>query len=196
LILKFVRFLSKVYKRMSKIRVREIKIENYFLIFTISLVFLIIGAGLGWVFFVFFKQESVFLINKFKLVQGFLGIREYEEGMSVTYIFLVVFFGNLISTVGYFTLGYLRVLIPVSIVTGFFVVIFLLSGIIRHSMALPQGIIILSSMEMLYRMMAISLGEYIQKNKFTNKIIPTATFVVIFLLFLVAVFYELFLIYG
>jgi len=170
-------------------------IKNFFIIFTISLLFLILGILLGLGFFYFFKEESVFLINKFKLLQSLFGIHEYKEGMSANYIFLVIFFGNIISTAGYFTLGYLRTLIPVSILSGFFVAVFLLSGTIRHSMPLPAGVIILSSMEMTYRMMAVSTGEYIQKNKFKNIVTPIVSFSIIFLIFLAAVFYELFLIY-
>ncbi len=170
-------------------------IRKFFLIFTVSLLLLISGALLGLIFFYFFKEESVFLINKFKLLQGLFGIHEYREGMPTSYVFLIIFFGNLISTGGYFALGYLKALIPVSLISGFFVIIFLLSGTIRHSMSLPVEVIILSSTEMFYRMMALSTGEYIQKNKFKNKVTPVISFVVIFLIFLTAVFYELFLIF-
>ena len=170
-------------------------IKKFFLIFIVSLLLLVSGALAGLIFFYFFKEESVFLINKFKLLQGLFGIHEYREGMSANYVFLVIFFGNLISTGGYFALGYLKALIPVSLISGFFIMVFLLSGIIRHKTSLPMEVIILSSTEMFYRMMALSIGEYIQKNKFKNKATPIVSFVIIFLMFLAAVFYESFLIF-
>jgi len=170
--------------------------NNFFYILAIGVLIFIAGAGLGLLFFYFFKEESVFIINKFKILQGFFGIREYQEGMSYWYIFVVILFGNLVSTICYLVLGYLRILIPISFITGFFIVIFLMSGIIRHSMALPVEVIILSSAESFYRILALSTGEHIQKNKFKNKAVPVTSFIVIFLIFLASVFYEMHQIFG
>ena len=170
--------------------------NKFFYILAIGVLIFIAGAGLGLLFFYFFKEESVFIINKFKILQGFFGIREYQEGMSYWYILAVILFGNLISTICYIVLGYLRILIPISFVTGFFIVIFLMSGTIRHSMALPVEVIILSSAESFYRILALSTGEHIQKNKFKNKAVPVTSFIVIFLIFLASVFYEMHQIFG
>ncbi len=71
-----------------------------------------------------------------------------------------------------------------------------MSGTIRHSMALPVEVIILSSAESFYRILALSTGEHIQKNKFKNKAVPVTSFIVIFLIFLASVFYEMHQIFG
>ncbi|MBC7334270.1 MAG: hypothetical protein H5T85_07440 [Actinobacteria bacterium] len=185
---------------MVRTRKRKTKIHSYFFILVSSLFFLSVGALVGFVFFRFFKDESVFIINKFKILQGFVGIREYKEGMSIVYAFIVILLGNLFSTIGYGVLGYLRTLIPVSLVSGFFIVIFLLSGTIRHSMALPVSMVILSSIEMFYRAMAMALGEYIQKRRALrrtlSKKVVTAILVIVFLLLMAGIAYELLLIYN
>lgn len=170
-------------------------IKNYFLIFTVSLFLFFVGALFGFIFFYFFKQQSVFIIDKFKLLQSIFGIREYQEGMSFIYLFSVIFLGNLFSIIGYFALGYFKALIPVSVISGFFIIIFLFSGTIRHGTPLPGEVILLSSMEMFYRIMTISLGEYIQKCKFKNKILVIILIALIILIFAGAVFYEIIILY-
>ncbi|MFZ3085772.1 MAG: hypothetical protein WA097_03895, partial [Candidatus Hydromicrobium sp.] len=99
-------------------------LKQYFSIFIKSLLTLLAGAAVGFVFFYFFKNASVFIIDKFKILQGIFGIREYQEGMSFNYVLAAIFLGNLLSTIGYFTLGFLKASLPVSFITGVFMVIF------------------------------------------------------------------------
>lgn len=179
---------------------RKARVHSYFFAFVLSLLFIAIGVLIGFIFFRYFKEESVLVINKFKILQRFVGIREYKEGMSIVYVFIVILLGNLFSTIGYGVLGYLRALIPVSLVSGFFIVIFLLSGTIRHSMALPVSMVVLSSLEMFYRAMAMALGEYIQERRALrrtlSKKVVRSILVIVFLLLLTGVVYELLLIYN
>ncbi|GAI86218.1 unnamed protein product, partial [marine sediment metagenome] len=79
--------------------------------------------------------------------------------------------------------------------SGLFIIIFLLTGTIRHGISLPMEVIILSSIEMFYRVMALATGEYINKNRFKNKAIPITSIVIIFIMFISAVFYELYQIF-
>ena len=144
----------------------------------------------------FFSDTSVFIIEKFKVLQSIFGIREYEPGMVYGPVLAAILAGNIISTISYFGLGYLKGLIPLSIISGFFVIVFLFSGIIRHGTAIPAGVIILSSMEMFYRMLTISLGEFIAKNKFKNKVLIISVIILIVAMLLGAVFYEMKLIFG
>jgi len=170
-------------------------VKQYFLIFIKSLLILMAGVAVGFIFFYFFKDVSVFIIDKFKILQGVFGIHEYREGMSFNYVFLAIFLGNLLSTIGYFTLGFLRASLPISFISGLFIIIFLLTGTIRHGISLPMEVIILSSIEMFYRVMALATGEYISRNKFKNKTIPITSMVIIFIMFISAVFYELYQIF-
>ena len=160
-----------------------------------SLLALLAGAALGFIFFYFFKNASVFIIDKFRILQGVFGIREYQEGMSFNYVLAAIFFGNLLSTLGYFALGYLRAALPVSFITGVFMIIFLFSGTIRHGTPIPAEVIMLSSIEMFYRVMALATGEYINKNRFKNKAVPLSSIIIIFVMFISAVFYELYQIF-
>jgi len=167
-------------------------IKQYFQIFIKSLLILLAGAALGFIFFYFLKDTSVFIIDKFRILQGVFGIRQYQEGMSFNYVFLAILFGNLLSTLGYFTLGFLKASLPVSFITGVFMVIFLFTGTIRHGTYIPGEVIILSSIEMFYRVMALTTGEYINRNRFKSKTIPVVSIVIIFIMFILAVFYELY----
>ncbi|TET14434.1 MAG: hypothetical protein E3J77_04580 [Actinobacteria bacterium] len=153
------------------------------------------GVAVGFIFFYFFKDVSVFIIDKFKILQGVFGIRQYQEGMSFNYVFLAILLGNFLSILGYFTLGFLRASLPISFISGLFIIIFLLTGTIRHGISLPMEVIILSSIEMFYRVMALATGEYISRNKFKNKTIPITSMVIIFIMFISAVFYELYQIF-
>lgn len=170
-------------------------LKQYFSIFIKSLLTLLAGAALGFVFFYFFKNASVFIIDKFKILQGIFGIREYQEGMSFNYVFLTILLGNFLSTLGYFTLGFLKASLPVSFITGVFMVIFLFTGTIRHGTSIPVEVILLSSIEMFYRVTALTTGEYINKNRFKNKAIPITSIAIIFIMFISAVFYELYQIF-
>lgn len=170
-------------------------LKQYFSIFMKSLLALLAGAALGFIFFYFFKNASVFIIDKFRILQGVFGIREYQEGMSFNYVLAAIFFGNLLSTLGYFALGYLRAALPVSFITGVFMIIFLFSGTIRHGTPIPAEVIMLSSIEMFYRVMALATGEYINKNRFNNKAVPLSSIIIIFIMFISAVFYELYQIF-
>lgn len=170
-------------------------LKQYLLIFLKCLLVLLAGAVLGFMFFYFFKDASVFITDKFKILQGVFGIREYREGMSYGYILAAIFLGNLLSTSGYFGLGYLKVAFPASFITGVFTIIFLFSGTIRHGTSIPGEVIVLFSIEIFYRIMAMTTGEYINRNKFKNKAIPVTSLVVIFVMFLSAVFYELYQIF-
>jgi len=170
-------------------------LKQYFSIFVKTLFFFLAGAALGFLFFYFFKNASVFIIDKFKILQGFFGIHQYQKGMSFNYVFLAILFGNLLSTLGYFTLGFLKASLPISFITGVFMVIFLFAGTIRHGTPIPVEVIMLSSIEMFYRVMALATGEYINRNRFKNKAIPLSSIIIIFIMFISAVFYELYQIF-
>jgi hypothetical protein len=170
--------------------------NNFFIIFLKCILWLVLGGAVGFLFFSFFKNQAVYFINKFRIIQGIFGIREYKQGMTYSSVLLTVLAGNLISTAAYFVLGYVRTLIPASIITGFFVIIFLMAGTVTHATALPLEVILLSSLETFYRALALTTGEYIQKNKFGRKAVPVIAIVTIILLLVVAVIYEMGQIFG
>jgi len=170
--------------------------DNYWVIFGKSTLWLALGAAIGFLIFYFFKNQSVYFIDKFKFFQSIFGIREYKEGMVYINVLLAILAGNLISTGAYFTLGYLRMLIPTTIVTGFFVVLLLMTGTIRHLQAVPPEVIVLTSLETFYRMLAITTGEYLQKNRLKKKSVLVVSLVAIILLLGIAVYYEMIQIFG
>ena len=165
--------------------------DNYWIIFGKSILWLALGATVGFLFFYFFKNQSVYLINKFKFFQSIFGIREYREGMVYVRVLLTILAGNLISTGAYFALGYLRMLIPINIITGFLVVLLLMTGTVRHLQTVPLEVILLVSLETFYRMLATTAGEHLLKNKFRKKSVLFVSLIGIFLLLGIAAYYEM-----
>lgn len=165
--------------------------NSYWVIFGKSILWLAIGVAAGFLFFYFFKNQSVYFIDKFKFLQSIFGIREYTEGMVYSTVLLTILAGNLISTGAYVALGYLRMLIPINIITGFFVVLLLMAGTIRHSQAVPLDVILLVSLETFYRMLAVTTGEHLQKNRFKRKSVFIISLLVIITLLGLAAYYEM-----
>ena len=170
--------------------------DNYWVIFGKSILWLVLGVTAGFLFFYFFKNQSVYFINKFKFFQSIFGIREYKEGMVYASILLTILAGNLISTGAYFALGYLRMLIPITIITGFFVVLLLMTGTVRHLQTVPLEVTLLVSLETFYRMLAITVGEHLQKNKLRKKSVLVVSLIVVIVLLGIAVYYEMVQIFG
>jgi hypothetical protein len=173
----------------------NIMLKQYLLFFVKNLIFFIAGTAAGLLFFYLLKDISVFIMEKFSFIQNIFGIRTYEEGMSFGYIFSAIFLGNLLSTAGYFALGYLRASLPVSFISGFFMMMFLFTGSIKHGMPVPGEVVVLSSIEMFYRIIALTTGNFININKFKNKAIPIVSIIIIFVMFILGVFYELYQIF-
>jgi hypothetical protein len=166
--------------------------KKYFSILGICFLIFLGGVLLGFLFYQLFSTQSADLISKYKIIQSIFGIREYDASMSYMRTFWIIFAANLVSTLGYFALGYLRLLIPISLITGFFIIVFLLSGLIRHETStIPLEVIILVSWESVYRILALSTGEYIQKNRLKRKYPFIISTLVILGLFIGAVFFEL-----
>lgn len=168
--------------------------KSFVKILLITLASTAIGGLLAFLFYYFFKGAAVYFIEKFKFIQSIFGIKQYEQGMSVSYVFVAIFFGNLVSTAGYFGLGYIRASVPMGFITGFLVIALLFTGIIRNAQSIPQDVIILISAETIYRVLALSLGEYIGKNK--KKSLPWVVLIIIIGLFLFGVFFEIYSIFG
>ena len=165
--------------------------KRFWIIFLKSIGLFAAGAVLGYLFYFFFKDQSAYIIERFKVLQQFFGINEYSEGMSFFRVFITIFVGNFISTILYFVLGYLRLSLPVSFISGLFISVFLFSGIIRHGTSIPAEVIILSSTEMLYRIITISGGEYIHKYRLSNKVVPILSISAVIILYIAASFYEI-----
>ena len=169
--------------------------KKYWIIFLKSFALFTAGAALGYLFYYFFKEQSAYIIERFKILQQFFGISEYSEQMIYSRVLLTILIGNLISTVLYFVLGYLRLSLPVSFISGLFIAVFLFSGIIRHGTSIPLEVILLSSTEMLYRIITISCGEYINKYRLSSRVVPVVSISVVIVLYLAAAFYEVYQIF-
>jgi hypothetical protein len=166
--------------------------RNLVFIFLKSLGSLLAGAALGYGFYYFFSSQSAVIIDKFKILQSFFGISQYSEGMTVTRVIVTILLGNLISTLCYIGLGYGRLSLPVSLITGLFISVFLFSGIIRHdTRTIPLEVILLISIEMVYRVLAVSTGEYLSRYGLGSRLVPVVSSSIIFILYLSAALYEL-----
>jgi hypothetical protein len=172
--------------------------DNYWIIFLKCLGWILLGAAAGYVFFYFFRDFSVSVVDRFRFLQGLFGIRHYEEGMQYARVILMIFAGNIISTAAYFALGYLRMLIPISILTGFLVTVLLFTGTVNNQQAaIPLEVILLMGTESFYRCIALSAGEHLQKNRqIIRKWVPITSIIFIVLLLAGAAFYEVFQIFG
>ncbi len=169
--------------------------KKYWIIFLKSFALFAAGVALGYLFYYFFKEQSAYIIERFKILQQFFGISEYSEQMIYSRVLLTILIGNLISTVLYFVLGYLRLSLPVSFISGLFIAVFLFSGIIRHGTSIPLEVILLSFTEMLYRIITISCGEYINKYRLSSRAVPIVSISAVIVLYLAAAFYEVYQIF-
>lgn len=164
--------------------------KKYWIIFLKSLGFFTAGTIPGYLFYFFFSGQSVYFIEKFKVLQSLFGIEQYSGGMTLSRVLLTIFLGNLVSIIGYTALGYAKLSLPVSFISGFFITVFLFSGIIRHGTAIPPEVIALVSIEMFYRIAAISAGEYLIKYRFKSRRIPIIVLSCVFASYLAAGLYE------
>jgi hypothetical protein len=170
-------------------------IKKYWVIFLKCIGVFAAGCIIGYFFYYFFSNQSAFIIEKFKLLQSFFGIENFSDGMLIRTAILTILLGNLVSIICYIALGFARLSLPISFLSGFFVIVFLFSGIIRHGTAIPLEVIILSSIEMLYRIIAVSAGEYISKQRLKNRAVPVTAFSTVFILYIFAAFYEVWQLY-
>ena len=170
--------------------------KNYWVIFGKCMGWLALGIALGLLFFYVFKDFSVAAIDRFKFLQGIFGISEYQEGMLFGRVISTILIANLISTAAYFTLGYFRLLIPIAIITGFFVIVLLMTGIIRHQQAIPFEVLMLMAGETLYRMIALATGEHLYKNRLSRRWVFVLAVSAVFVLYAGMALYEVFQIFG
>jgi hypothetical protein len=172
-------------------------ITNFWAILFKCIGWLLIGAAAGFAFFYFFKDFSVSVIDRYKFIQGIFGISQYQPGIGFSKILLTIFIGNLISTALYFAIGWLRALIPASILTGFVLTILLFTGTIRNLQpVIPSEVIILVCIETFYRCLALTAGEHLVKNGLRKKAVFSVSVAVIVLLLSGAALYEVYQIFG
>jgi len=170
--------------------------KNYWVIFGKCMGWLALGVAAGLLFFYVFKDFSIAAIDRFKFLQGIFGISEYQEGMLFGRVLSTILLANLVSTAAYFTLGYFRLLIPIAIITGLFVIILLMTGISRHQQAIPLEVILLMAGESLYRMIALTTGEYLQKNRLRRRWVFILAVAFIVFMYIGMALYEVFQIFG
>jgi hypothetical protein len=172
-------------------------ITDFWVIFFKCIGWLLLGAAAGFAFFYFFKDFSVTLIDRYKFIQGIFGIKQYQPGTGFFKVLLTILAGNLISTAAYFAIGWLKALIPASILTGFVVTALLFTGTIRNQQpVIPLEVIILVCVEALYRCLALTAGEHLAKNRLHKKVVFAVSVVAIALLLIGAALYEVYQIFG
>jgi hypothetical protein len=172
-------------------------ITNFWVIFIKCISWLLLGAAAGFAFFYFFKDFSVSLIDRYKFIQGIFGIKQFEQGVGFFKVLLTILAGNLISTAAYFTLGWLKTLIPVAILTGFIVTVLLFTGTIRNQQyVIPLEVIILVCIEALYRCLALTAGEHLAKNRLRKKAVFIVSVAAVAFMLVGAALYEVYQIFG
>ncbi len=183
-------------KHTPKHAVKVVYSNRYWAILFKCLGFFLLGLVLGLLFFIFFKDLTVSLIDRYKFLQGFFGMKQYEQGVSYHTVLTSILFGNIVSTLAYFILGYFRTLIPLSVISGFLMVLLLFAGAVKRQAPIPLEVLILFSIESFYRCVALTSGEHLYKNRLVKKH-PFIISIIFILLFIVgAAFYEVFQIFG
>lgn len=170
--------------------------NNYWVIFGKCIGWLLLGAVAGYAFFYFFTDFCVNFVTKYKFIQGLFGLNQYAEGSKYIAVLLAIIIGNLVSTIAYFILGYFRLLLPLSIITGFLMIILLFTGSVIRNISIPSEVIILFSVEAFYRCIALTTGEHLFKNKLENKAVLAVSVPAVIVLLLGAAFYEIYQIFG
>ncbi len=170
--------------------------NRYWVIFFKCIGVFLLGVIFGLIFFIFFKEVAVSLTEKYKFLQGFFGMSQYEQGAKYATVLGAILIGNLVSTVSFFILGYFRTLIPLSLVSGFLMIILLLAGAVKRQTAIPIEVLVLFSAESLYRCIALTSGEHLYQNRLLKKNPFILSIVVIVLLIIGSAFYEIYQIFG
>jgi hypothetical protein len=170
--------------------------DNYWIIFGKCMGWLALGLSVGLLFFYVFKDFSVTAIDRFKFLQGIFGISEYQKGMLFGRVISTILIANLISTAAYFALGYFRLLIPIAIITGFFIMLLLMTGVVRHQQAIPLEVILLMAGETFYRVLALTTGEHLHKNRLRKSWVFFSSIGVVLVFYTVTALYEVFQIFG
>lgn len=176
---------------------RHVSRNDFWVIFFKCVGWLVLGAAAGFVFFYFFRDFSVTLINRYKFIQGIFGIKQFQEGTGFSKVLLTILAGNLISTASYFLIGWLRALIPVSILTGLIVTVLLFTGTIRNQQpVIPLEVTVLVCLEALYRCIALAAGEHLIKNRQSSKAVFMASVLLVAILLVGAALFEVYQIFG
>lgn len=177
--------------------IRHVSHNEFWVIFFKCIGWLVLGAAAGFAFYYFFRDFSVTLIGRYKFIQGIFGIKQFQTGTGFSKVLLTILVGNLISTASYFVIGWLRALIPVSILTGLIVTVLLFTGTIRNQQpVIPLEVTILVCVEALYRCIALSAGEHLAKNRLIKKAIFTTSAIATAILWAGAALYEVYQIFG
>ena len=146
-------------------------VTDFWIIFFKCIGWLVLGAAAGFAFFYFFKDFSVTLIDRYKFIQGIFGIKQFQPGTGFSKVLLTIFAGNLISTAAYFAIGWLRTLIPVSILTGFIVTVLLFTGTVRNQQpVIPLEVIILVCIEAFTDALHLLQVSILPKTVFAKKL--------------------------
>ncbi len=170
--------------------------NNYWIILGKCIGWLLLGAAAGYAFFYFFTDFCLNFVTRYKFIQGLFGLNQYAQGSKYIAVFMAIIVGNLVSTIAYFILGYFRLLLPLSIVTGFLMMILLFTGSVIRNIPIPYEVIILFSVEAFYRCIALATGEHLYKNRLKNKAVLAVSAPVVVVLLLGAAFYEIYQIFG
>lgn len=171
--------------------------NDFWVIFLKCIGWLALGAAAGFAFFYFFKDFSVTIIDRYKFLQEIFGIKQYQPGAYFYKVLLTILVGNIISTAAYFAIGWLRAAIPVSILTGFIVIVLLFTGTIRNQQPIiPLEVIILVCIEVLYRCIALTAGEHLARNRLLAKAVFKMSVIAVVLLLAGAAMYEIYQIFG
>jgi hypothetical protein len=170
--------------------------NSYWVILAKCLGLFLAGAVIGLLFFYFFRNWSLSAIDRYKFLQNIFGVMHYEPGVRYISVLSAILIGNVISTIAYFILGYFKTLIPLSILSGFLMILILLTGAVKRQIAIPPEVIILFSVESFYRCLALTEGEHLFKNRLARKHVFVLSVVFIFILLFSTAFYEIYQIFG
>ncbi len=138
-----------------------ISIRIFFKLLIIYFLCSIFGAILGWLIFLIFPQFMAETVKYYGYFQEFIGIEHWEKQPSINNALVTILIGNGLSTLAIFVVGLLSWGKTISFLIGMFMSFILFTGPIRHGNPINFNIVALMTAEMIYRMLAVSLGSFL-----------------------------------
>lgn len=128
----------------------------------------VLGVLLGWLIFLIFPQFMAETVKYYGYFQEFIGIKHWEKQPSTNSALFTILIANGLSTLAIFVVGLLSWGKTISFLIGMFMSFILFTGPIRHGNPINFNIVILMIVEILYRILAVSLGGFLM-TRFSNK---------------------------
>jgi len=141
---------------------------SFLKLFIINFLYSAFGTLLGWLVFLIFPQFLAETVRYYGYLQELIGIKHWEKQTSINSALVTILIGNGLSTLAIFFVGLLSWGKTISFLIGMVMSFILFTGPIRHGNPINLNIVILIILEIIYRILAVSLGSFLM-TKFPSK---------------------------